>query len=385
MEHTKINKITYNFDGGNIKEGSVFKEFVSIESQTNIYVNIINLNEDTVIPLPQFFEVEKHTNCLVGWVIEDARDSSKVYTVELYGSDLDSDLTNATVDGGITTVTLKAIYTTISNSFTLDKTNVTTVEKYQTNRKLSDTINIDGKDVHYFNKLENLQLILPKQKTVFLGLQVKGSTDIEKFGPIDFSGKTLDDMLKSLGTNTGWKDVIGKYGSAIIWSRNDNILQSHDIINHNDFILAQFFDDITVSLSVLPCIYSAKSNGIATSDDSDIAIAATNYGTTYVYSKSGNKIEFNSDNVVNTEAPNSVVKSNLGNKYIICAAPKTNCIFVGWYRRIITDGVANYSQIANAQQIEITIDSSPLCQYAAVFAKYGSVESKQKPIDFPNE
>lgn len=380
-------QINFNFgkEGTvNFEEQSGFFGYEITENKTTIKVQ--DCSEEAIIMLPQFFDVYKEGELLVGWTIGISETHPEVYTSELCVVDLKKILGIETITK-IGSIDLVAVWTTMVDGFNVNKDG--SVSKDGTKdvyRKLSDTINGE----YYFNKLtdKDLKFIAPKQKTVFLGLQLKDSVnDIEKFGSIDFSGKTLDDMLKLLNGTEKWKETIKKQeNTAIIWSRNDNILQSYDIINHNDFILAQFFDVADVKLVVLPCVYGMdenKSNGIVTSDGS---IAATNYGTTYIYSKGDNKVAFNSDNVANTEAPNPVVGSKLGDKYIICAVPKQNCIFVGWYRRIITDGGVNYSQITNTQQIEITIDSNPLCQYAAVFAAYGDVSEEYKNhINFPNE
>lgn len=385
MKYTKINKIIYNLDGGKIKKGSVFEEFVSTDPDNDsnliISANIININEGTVIPLPQFFDVENGTNCLVGWVISDAKNTSTVYTVELYGSNLDSDLKTHGFTEDIATVRLKAIYTTTQNTFKLDESNITLVEKYSTNRKLSDK----NKNGEYYFENSDIKLALPTEKVAFFALE--NEKGIEKPDTISLlGGRTLSEL--PLDEKLKGKYVVGN--QIVIYKRNNNVLLPSDIINHNDFIIGSIKEKSETKLSVLPCVYKKCFNDnkeqIAEIDTKDSeSIAATNYGSTYVWSKETKEVVFNSDTAT---AEANYHSTFLGVNFILCAEPKENCIFIGWYRRKkTTDSNKNtiiYIPLANNQQIEI-LASAPLCEYAAVFATYRNVEGKEKQIDFPNK
>lgn len=373
MEYTNISKITYNLNGGKIKEGSVFEEFVSEG------LNITNINEDTVIPLPQFFEVENETQCLVGWVIDNTKNNEKVHTVEVYGSDLDSELPNLKIGNEITSVTLNAIYTTTQNSFTLDKSNTTIVEKYQTNRKLTDEKG-DGK--YYFGN-SDIKLTLPTE-VVFLA--VEKDKEITQKGTISLlDGRTLSE----LSLDEKLKGVYNAETQIVMYKRNNNVLLPSDIINHNDFIIASIKNKSETKLSVLPCVYK----GI---DDIDVVdnsgVAAVNYGTTYVFSKKTKTFVFNSDKVNGTTNLNYYL-SNTGENCILYAAPKTNCIFVGWYKRKVSINKEDsstkitYIPLGNNQQIEILVLPGILSQYAAVFATHDTVNiNKEKTeITFPEK
>lgn len=387
MKYTKINKIIYNLDGGKIKKGSVFEEFVSTDPDNDsnliISANIININEGTVIPLPQFFDVENGTNCLVGWVISDAKNTSTVYTVELYGSNLDSDLKTNGFTEDIATVRLKAIYTTTQNTFKLDESNITLVEKYSTNRKLSDK----NKNGEYYFENSDIKLALPTEKVAFFALE--NEKGIEKPNTISLLG---DRTLSGLPLYEKLKGEYDGLNQIVIYKRNNNVLLPSDIINHNDFIIGSIKEKSRTKLSVLPCVYKKSFNDnkeqIAEIDTKDSeSIAATNYGSTYVWSKETKEVVFNSDTAT---AEANYHSTFLGVNFILCAEPKENCIFIGWYRRRkkTTDSNKNtiitYIPLANNQQIEI-LALAPLCEYAAVFAKYSNVEGKQEQIDFPNE
>lgn len=386
MKYTKINKIIYNLDGGKIKKGSVFEEFVSTDPDNDsnliISANIININEDTVIPLPQFFDVENGTNCLVGWVISDAKNTTTVYTVELYGSNLDGDLAKGDLTENITSVTLKAIYIRPQNTFILGKSNTTLVEKYSTNRKLSDK----NKNEKYYFENSDIELALPTEKVAFFA--VEKEKGIEKRGTISLlGGRTLSELPLD-------EKLKGEYDvqkQIVIYKRNNNVLLPSDIINHNDFIIGSIEEKSKTNLSVLPCVYKKYVNDneeqIAEIDTKDSkSIAATNYGSTYVWSKETKEVVFSS---VTATAEANYHSTYLGTNFILCAEPKENCIFIGWYRRKkTTDSEKNttitYIPLGNNQQIEI-LASAPLCEYAAVFTTYiTNFEGKLSEITFPN-